>query len=421
MRNRMRGWARVLVVLVLLGAGTTQCARGPGGRPVVEVDAPTALVDRAVHMRIGGLTAGEKVGVDLRAVDVEGKPWRGHATFRANSHGVVDVDTAAPLSGTYRRPDGMGLFWSMNPRSGDPEQAYFRPPYRGKSGFDLTLTATANGRRPVSRTLTRKWTEAGVSARDLTLAADAVVGSLFLPAAATPRRPAVLVFGGSEGGPGPAADAALFAAHGYPALALGYFHAPGLPDTLANIPLEYFRAAVRILAGQPGVDPDHIVAQGYSRGSEAALLLAQHYPDVVHGAIVYSPSDMANGGFPNFGQPAWTKDGRALAGGHIRLDHVAGPVLAIAGADDRLWPSADAARAIVKELDDRGNPHPHRALVFPDAGHGVGTFPYLAAGTRYTHPLTNEVLDVGGTRAANAAAQEQGWPQVLALLASLTR
>ncbi|WP_439679863.1 acyl-CoA thioester hydrolase/BAAT C-terminal domain-containing protein [Embleya sp. MST-111070] len=93
----------------------------------------------------------------------------------------------------------------------------------------------------------------------------------------------------------------------------------------------------------------------------------------------------------------------------------------IAGADDQLWPSADAARAIVEELDDRGNPHPHRALVFPDAGHGVGTFPYLAAGTRYTYPVTKEPLDLGGTRAANAAAQARGWPRVLALLASLTR
>ncbi|OPC79442.1 hypothetical protein B4N89_32255 [Embleya scabrispora] len=408
-------------MLALLGAGTTECARGPGGRPVIEVDAPTALVDRAVHIRIGGLSARERVGVDLRAVDVEGEPWRGHATFRADSHGVLDLDTATPLSGTYRKPDGMGLFWSMNPRSGDPEQAYFRPPYRGKSDFDLTLTAAANGRRPVSRTLTRKWTEAGVSARDLTLAADGVVGTLFLPAPGTHRRPAVVVFGGSEGGPGPATDGALFAAHGYPALALGYFHAPGLPDKLANIPLEYFRAAVRILAGQPGVDPDRILAQGYSRGSEAALLLAEHYPDVVHGAIVYAPSDMVNDGFPDYRQPAWTKDGKAVVGGHIHLDHVAGPVLAIAGADDRLWPSANAARSIVEDLDARGNPHPHRALIFPGAGHGVGTFPYLAAGTRFAHPLTNEVLDDGGSRAANAAAREQGWPQVLALLASLTR
>ncbi|MFF0067172.1 hypothetical protein ACFYRC_37890 [Streptomyces sp. NPDC005279] len=41
-----------------------------------------------------------------------------------------------------------------------------------------------------------------------------------------------------------------------------------------------------MLAKQPGVDPHHILAMGYSRGSEAALLLANDYPDLIHGAVV---------------------------------------------------------------------------------------------------------------------------------------
>ncbi|GCD94542.1 acyl-CoA thioesterase/BAAT N-terminal domain-containing protein [Embleya hyalina] len=416
----MRGWTRVLVALALLGAGITESTRAPDGRPVIEVDAPTALLDRAVHIRIGGLPAGEKVGVDLGAVDAEGEPWHGHATFRANPRGVVDLDTATPLSGTYRKPDGMGLFWSMNPRSGDPEQMYFIPPDSGEHVFDLTLTAAVRGRPPVSRTLTRQWTAPGVVARVLAPATDGVSGMLFLPAPGTPRHPAVLAFGGSEGGRGPITDAVLLAGHGYPALALGYFGLPGLPDELANIPLEYFAGAARILAAQPGVDPEHILAQGYSRGTEAALLLARHYPDLVHGAIVYAPSATVHAGFPR-GRTAWTKDGEPIAEGRIPLDRVDGPVLAIAGTDDRLWPSADSAREIVAELDALGNPYPHRALIFPDAGHGVGTHPYFAAGTTLNHPVTRELLDMGGTRAADAAAQAQGWPQVLALLASLTR
>jgi hypothetical protein len=59
-----------------------------------------------------------------------------------------------------------------------------------------------------------------------------------LPASAPARRPALLIFGGSEGGLSGTLIAALLAAHGYPALALAYFNAPGLPATLSDIPLE---------------------------------------------------------------------------------------------------------------------------------------------------------------------------------------
>jgi hypothetical protein len=48
--------------------------------------------------------------------------------------------------------------------------------------------------------------------------------------------------------------ASLLAMNGYPALALAYFAAPGLPATLAGVPLEYFARAVRLLRAQPGVD-----------------------------------------------------------------------------------------------------------------------------------------------------------------------
>ncbi|MFH9355036.1 acyl-CoA thioesterase/bile acid-CoA:amino acid N-acyltransferase family protein [Kitasatospora sp. NPDC017646] len=382
------------------------------------MDAPAALADQAVHIRIAGLSPGEDVTVNSQAVDGRGQQWHGQATFRADAHGLVVLDTAPPTSGTYQSADGMGLFWSMTPQTGDPERTSFFPPVSPQHTYDVTLTAAAHGHQLASRTLTREWFGAGVTSRKLTLAADKVSGELFLPAPGTPRHPAVLVFGGSEGGNSEASAAALLASHGYPALALGYF---GLPDALENIPLEYFTTAASLLAAQPGVDPNHILTMGYSRGSEAALLLADDYPDLIHGTVVYSPSAQVNGGFPGHGTTAWTKDGKAIAQGPIPLDHVSGPVMNIAGADDQLWTSPLWARQIVQELDTDHDPYPHQALIFPNAGHGVGTYPYLAAGTRPVHPVTGREINLGGTRAGNAAAQEAGWPKVLALLASLDR
>jgi hypothetical protein len=103
----------------------------------------------------------------------------------------------------------------------------------------------------------------------------------------------------------------------------------------------------------------------------------------------------------------------------ISLDHVDGPVLAIAGAQDRLWYSETWARQIVTELDYDHDRFPHQALTYPGAGHQVGTFPYLPAGIRTKSPLTGRIIQLGGTRAGEADAQAQGWPKTLAFLAAM--
>ena len=125
--------------------------------------------------------------------------------------------------------------------------------------------------------VTRQRQAPGVTGRSLTVAKDGVVGNLFLPAPGSPPRAGVLLLSGSDGTV-PAADAALLASHGYPALALGYFNQPGVPKALQNIPVEYFARAARLLRAQPAVNPDALAVEGHSRGSEAALLLAQHHP-----------------------------------------------------------------------------------------------------------------------------------------------
>lgn len=124
--------------------------------------------------------------------------------------------------------------------------------------------------------------------------------------------PPVLVFGGSGGGR-MTSVAALLAARGYPSLALAYFKAPGLPQTLHNIPLEYFAKALRVLRAQPGVDPDHVLVAGESRGGEAALLLSAYFPRLVNGVIAGVPSSVVNSAAgPDTGRPAWTLGGRPL-------------------------------------------------------------------------------------------------------------
>jgi dienelactone hydrolase len=397
------------------------CGPRHSAHAVIGVDAPVALADRPVHLTVSGLVPSDTVEVSAAAQDGLADEWRSRAVFRADGRGTVDLDRARPRSGTYTGVDGMGLFWSMVPSTGDPDATGFRmAPPQQRASYDVQITVTAHGRRLATRTLNREWLATGVTDRALTWAADKVDGELFLPRTGRGRHAAVLLFGGSEGGDSADHDAALLASHGYPALSVAYFRDIGLPATLNDIPIEYFARAARLLAAQPGVDPAHVVVRGYSRGSEAALLAGQLYPRLIHGVIVYSPSNRVNAGLGASGAKgnAWTWHGRPLPQEVIPLDHVDGPVLAIAGAQDRLWPMASTwARQIMAELDhDR---FPHQALTFPGAGHGVGTFPYLPAGVRTTSPLSGKVLQLGGTRAGNAAAHAQGWPKTLAFLAAM--
>ncbi|ODR80642.1 hypothetical protein BG842_03765 [Haladaptatus sp. W1] len=69
----------------------------------------------------------------------------------------------------------------------------------------------------------------------------------------------------------------MLATHGYATLALQYFDAPGLPESLERIPLGYFDTAIRWLTSRPTVHDTGIGLLGISRGVEAALLTATGY------------------------------------------------------------------------------------------------------------------------------------------------
>ena len=75
---------------------------------------------------------------------------------------------------------------------------------------------------------------------------------------------------------------------------------------------------------------------GYSRGSEAALLVSEHFPQVFQGTLLYAPNDRPLGAYPGPGA-AWTLAGRPVATGlPIPTDKLSGPVLAIGGGRDTL-------------------------------------------------------------------------------------
>ena len=391
-----------MAVALVLAGGAACTNRPTAGHPAFAVDAAVALADQPVSIRITDLAPRERVELTARAVDFLGAPWQARAVLEADERGVVDLARQAPAEGSYAGVDAMGLFWSMDPVAGSTDQGGFAPPFpERQAAYPVTLTATGADGVPVTQELSRQWTSAGVTHRTLDLARDGVAGDLYLPAPETTGRPGVLLIGGSGGGAGPKFQAALLASRGHPALAVSYFAVPGRPETLRNIAVEYFAAAAGLLPG-----PVHVL--GYSRGSEAALLLGALYPDTVRSVVVFAPADRVWPAYPPPGN-AWTHGG--LPQLDLPFDRLRAPVLAIAGDDDRLWPAGSSARTIERRTGGT-------TLIYPLAGHGVANLPYLASMTEATHPVSGAVLDFGGTRPADAAARHESWAGVLDFLAA---
>ncbi|MFF8956885.1 acyl-CoA thioesterase/bile acid-CoA:amino acid N-acyltransferase family protein [Streptomyces sp. NPDC014894] len=399
------------------GNGSGSGAEGDGGgSAVIEVDRPTALVDESIRIRVTGLRAGEKVTVGSESDDVNGT-WRGKAAFTADPKGVVDLTEAQPASGTYRTVDGMGLFWSMAPPPGaDAAKRSFELSHPDKQrSYTVRLTVASDRGTVAEREVTRVRMADGVRSRALFAGRDKVSGRIYEPPEGAPERAPVLIFGGSEGGGfSTRADAALLASRGHPTLSLCYFGCDGLPERLANIPLEYFAAAARLAAEQPWAKPGGVVAIGTSRGTEPAQLLAQHYPDLVRDVVLYAPSDRIEGGFPEYGKPAWTRGGKPLVTKSlIPYDRVRGTVLAIAGGDDTLWDTREFSKSIAARRDTR---EPHRALIHDEAGHAVGSYPHMPRSTFTWADDLQDFYSLGGARPADARARAETWPEVLTLL-----
>ncbi|MFI5693273.1 acyl-CoA thioesterase/BAAT N-terminal domain-containing protein [Kribbella sp. NPDC051586] len=407
----------LLAVACLMVAG---CSSGGSDHAVVSVDQSVTSADQQVHLKVTGLRPNKPVSVAADAVDRAGKTWHGEATFTADDHGTVSLDTAKPTGGSYSDVDGMGLFWSMDPADGDPDAQSYGPPLEnGRPVEKLEISASRDGNRLASTTVVRQWIASGVKATPLTMARDKLTGAYVAPKADGSKHPAVLYFGGSEGGIPPMSIPYLLASHGYPVLAVAYFHAPGVPADLRNIPVEYFATAARWLDQQPGVDSAHVVVMSASFGTEAALLVADHFPSLVQGAVLFAPGASGMPSFPHPGAAAWTYQGRPVGLDPIPVDGIDGPVLAVAGSADAAWASQQAAELIMLELDDAHSKYPHEAVIVPGAGHGVGGAPYLPRGTKINHPIVGP-YNFGGTRGADESALRQGWTKTLALLQSLS-
>lgn len=419
-----------------------------------------ALIDVPRVFTLEGFHPHSAVTLTLTSRQPDGEIWRSRNTYLADATGTVDVSGQAPESGGYGVADGQGPIWSQSPsQTGDADDADDLPAPEGADGvIPVRASASDTHGNHASARFEQRHVDSGVTRQALN--ADGLVGVLYTPAGPGPH-PAIVVLNGSGGGINEA-RAALFASRGYAALALGYFGAPGLPDYLSEIPLEYFERALQWLRATVRPAEDFVAVSGHSRGGELALLLGSLYPQAVSAVIAYVPSSVVHGvlnaGKPDTGRfgPAWTQAGKplahvwennaaqdwslvdslpeprrqaqafvnaqqdaaAVARARIPVERIAGPVLVLSAGDDGYWPSTRYAAEVAQALQAAGHPHAVAHLDYPDAGHALQAPGVPTTEISRAHAVSGIVLTGGGDAAANARANADSWAAVQRFLAA---
>lgn len=417
------------------------------------VEPADALIDVARRIIVTGAEPGAKIEIRTETSRSDDH-WSSRAVFVADASGTVDLTRDAPIEGDYSGVSAMGLIWAQS-----SVNSHVQFNKTTEQPLETLIRVTGSGAE-AGAVMTQRLVAEGVTRHELR--EDGLVGVLYRPAGSDPA-PAVMIMNGSGGGINEP-RAALWAAHGYNALALGYFGAEGLPKYISNTSLEYFAKALDWLRATVQPKNDFVAVTGQSRGGELVLLLGATFPNKVSAVIANVPSAFVHGGQaacdPALGRdgPSWLLDGKplthiwennrfaswapydngapplrnslammtalgdpaALERARIPVERIKGPVMLVSAGDDGAWPS-DLYSLIVKtSLAAAAHPYDVQWENYPQAGHSI-LFPYVpTTAIAYPHAVLGTITTMGGVASANAEANEQAWTSVLEWMNRIT-
>ncbi|NQY97649.1 MAG: acyl-CoA thioesterase/BAAT N-terminal domain-containing protein [Henriciella sp.] len=427
------------------------------------------LIDRPIAIRFDGLQPSILAIIQSEMVDSLGVAWRAYAAYQVDADGVLDLEQASPVFGSFTEPGTAGFFWSMTPKTNLDFSAFKEagpPPYEAgiKRGhrfglpelidvkaIEVQFRVEQNGAAVLEAPLRLSFVPEDV--RSTPVRVGRVRGVLFEPEGAK-GLPGVIQISGSGGGIY-REDAALLASHGFSVLALGYFNYDDLSKHQMGVPIEYFEEAIYWFRSHLG--HDRIGITGPSKGGEGSFVVAANLPDMIKAAVPIVPGDLYlcaadENGIPN---AAWTRDGKPLpwAGtledwemvpeplrvpkervlfnarmnlepfyqdeevykrAAISVEKMQCPILIIWGEDDQAWPSSMAVERLIKRLNAHCYKYPVESYGEQGAGHFF-TFPGFptSLSDSILHSLLPIYMTMGGTPAATARLQRNGWRKMI--------
>lgn len=219
----------------------------------------------------------------------------------------------------------------------------------------------------------------------------------------TVEQPPVIIFGGSSGGNFYESYRNYLedlVNNGYSVLSLAYFDYKSsgkIPNKLRHIPLEYFKKAMNWMKSQPQTSKGQFAVIGYSRGSEAALLLGIRYSEITT-IVGISPSAYVGGAYDNEKKvtgSAWTFENKEIpyVDFHkaitnyrpwwkiiddeeevepfaIPVERLSAAVLLLSGEKDAIWPSTEMSKRMIQRLEQNQYEYPYHHISY-EAGHNI--------------------------------------------------
>ena len=436
-----RGTSLVSTVTHYLSAAVLViCANSVSGQALL-VTPPDGLIDESTSIASTGLRPHAAVVIRATTSDASGTTWQSYAGAYANDNGVVDLSIQEPEHGSYAGMRPSGLIDSMDVAG--PGQGRTRFIYDWRKPVVFHFQLEINGQTVAFADVKRRAVSKDVEV--IEVGENGLRGLIFVPKGKP--KGGVLVLGGSEGGIGNPDVAAVLASHGFVALALAYFNAEGLPDSLENIPIEYFEKALSFLKSKLGPD-SRVGILGTSKGSEAALLVASRNPSI-RAVVAYAPSAYVWSCICDSRKSSsWSAAGREVpfipfsadptyappsgfaitptvnyeyrlknlgdsSAWEIPFAEIRGRILTVSGDDDQMWPSTEMTRVIERRRMAAGR-REDTYLRYRGAGHLIGKL-ILPSGSTL---VGGGRIQTGGTSEGNALAQHDSWPRVIAFLDS---
>ncbi|XP_055293373.1 peroxisomal succinyl-coenzyme A thioesterase-like isoform X2 [Moschus berezovskii] len=388
--------------------------------------------DEPVRIAVRGLAPGQPVTLRASLRDEKGALFRAHARYCADAAGLLDLERAPALGGSFAGLEPMGLFWAL-----EPEKPFWRFLKRDVQTPFLVELEVLDGHEPEAQRLLarvvheRDFLAPGVR-RELA-SAGRVRATLFLPPGSGPFPGIIDIY--DIGGGLLEYRASLLAGHGFATLALAFCNFEDLPKKFDTIDLDYFEEALCYMLQHTQIKGPGIGLLGISLGADICLSMASFLKNVSATVSINGSGFIANkavrykeNSIPQLGHDLRrvkvTFSGlldivdvrNDIVGGcenpcMIPIEKAQGPILFIVGQDDHNWRSEVYAQIASERLQAHGKEKP-QIISYPGTGHYIEP-PYFPMCPASLHTLLDKPVIWGGEPRAHSKAQVDAWKQIL--------